>query len=303
MTTQTTQTTPSTRLRHIERKPPESSRTFEQNRSRGEIWIKPKFRAHLAARGLTDVDAVMRDEDGRLMRRLTDRENWCLELTDGVLCTRAYLKKHRARSLGTWLRAKLGIGPGRTAARVEAEHCTRLAEQGIPTMCVVAFGEELSRGGRLRSFLMTEELTGYAQLDEFLDARFPENASLTDKALRELIEATAEVAGRFHRLGYNHRDFYTCHFFIREPSPGRFRVHMIDLQRVQKRRWLRRRWVVKDLAQLAYSAPEHPIGRRERMLFFKRYLGVSKLRRPHKRLLRSVLARERRMRHKLGPYR
>jgi hypothetical protein len=151
-------------------------------------------------------------------------------------------------------------------------------------MRVIAFGEDLDSRGQLRSFLMTEELTGFTQLDEFLDARFPAGASVSDPSLRELIESTAELAGRFHRLGCNHRDFYTCHFFVRESPPGRFGVHLIDLQRVQNRRRFRRRWVVKDL-------------------FFKRYLGVDKLRRPHKRLLRSVLARERRMCRKLGPYR
>ena len=70
----------------------------------------------------------------------------------------------------------------------------------------------------------------------------------------------AEIARRFHAAGYNHRDFYTCHFLVKEPAPGQFDVRLIDLQRVQRRRWFRRRWIVKDLAQLAYSAPRDRIG-------------------------------------------
>ena len=55
------------------------------------------------------------------------------------------------------------------------------------------------------------------------------------------IGEVADVAGRFHRLGYNHRDFYCCHFFIRETDDGGFRVNLIDLQRVEHRRCWRRR--------------------------------------------------------------
>ena len=60
--------------------------------------------------------------------------------------------------------------------------------------------------------------------------------------------------------------------------------------------------MVKDLAQLAYSSPRNCIGRRERMAFIKRYLGVRRLRPHDKRFIRSILSKERRMLHKLGPY-
>jgi hypothetical protein len=81
-------------------------------------------------------------------------------------------------------------------------------------------------------------------------------------------------------------------------------VHLIDLQRVQ--RWiapLRRRWVVKDLAQLAYSCPPRLIGPAERMRFFKRYLGMARLDAGAKRLARAVLRREAALARKHGPYR
>jgi hypothetical protein len=81
-------------------------------------------------------------------------------------------------------------------------------------------------------------------------------------------------------------------------------VHLIDLQRVQ--RWpgpLRRRWVVKDLAQLAYSCPPRLIGPTERMRFFKRYLGVERLDGRAKRFARAVLRREGALFRRHGPYR
>jgi heptose I phosphotransferase len=112
----------------------------------------------------------------------------------------------------------------------------------------------------------------------------------------------AAVAARFHRSGYNHRDLYCCHFFIKETATGVFQVNLIDLQRVEHRRYLRWRWLVKDLAQLAYSAPRDRVTCTQKMAFIKQYLGVKKLRPQDKRLIRRVLAKQRSMERNLGAH-
>ena len=84
-----------------------------------------------------------------------------------------YLKKHRVRTWWTWLRAKLGLRPAAGAGRVEADNVRALAALGIPVMRVVACGEKLYGDGRFESFLLTEELAGYAELEGFLRRRFP----------------------------------------------------------------------------------------------------------------------------------
>jgi len=61
---------------------------------------------------------------------------------------------------------------------------------------------------------------------------------------------------------------------------------------VQHRRRLRRRWLVKDLAQLAWSAPRDRVNCAIRVAFLKHYLGVRKLRAQDKRLVRRVLAKQ-----------
>ena len=75
----------------------------------------------------------------------------------------------------------------------------------------------------------------------------------------------------------------------RKPRREQCDVRLIDLQRVQRRRWFRRRWIVKDLAQLASMSPDDRIGCREKILFLRTYLGVRKLRPQDKRLVRDVL--------------
>ena len=178
-----------------------------------------------------------------------------------------------------------------------------LKRAGIDSMRVVAYGEQVV-GGVTESFFMTEELAGYRPLDDFIRWRFMPAAERTrfDHDLESLAFAIADVARRFHAVGFNHRDFYCCHFFVQEVDAEGFAIRLIDLQRVEKRRWLRRRWIVKDLAQLAYSAPRERVTRTMRMAFIKRYLGVKRLGPAEKKLIRRVLRRQRAMERRLGAH-
>ena len=192
-----------------------------------QLWINNAYQAALADAELDDFAAVMGTTDGRLMRALPDRENWWLRLHGPHGSTRgAFLKKHHVRSLSNWLRAKLSAKTPATPGRIEAENVARLAAAGIETMPVIAFGERLGTDGLLESFVMTEELAGYVQLDQFLRQRFPavnQAAAIgqpRDREFDRLLAQVADVAGRFHRAGYNHRDLYCCHFFIGELQPG-----------------------------------------------------------------------------------
>jgi heptose I phosphotransferase len=268
------------------------------------MWLDGRFRDGLQATGLAGFRALMDTSLGQCLRVLEDRENWRLELPEGGKPRRrVYLKKHHVRTWRSRLRAKLGAGPGDTAGRVEARNIRRLTADGIGCADLVAWGENLRTDGRIESFVLTEELRGYRPLDDFLEERFPApspNAKTpADRALDRLMREVAAVAGKLHRAGYNHRDLYCCHFFVKEIARGRFDVKLIDLQRVQHRRRFRRRWLVKDLAQLAYSAPRDRVRCTSRLAFVRHYLGVRKLSPGNKRLIRAVLAKQRRMEHKI----
>lgn len=271
----------------------------------GRMWIDGRFSADLEEAGLIGFDAVMATSGGRCLRALCDRENWRLQVHGPHRPNRGvYLKKHHVRTWTSRFRARLRAGPGETAGRVEARNVRRLAADGIDVMHLIAYGENLHRDGRLESFVLTEELDGYTQLDHFLHRRFKVRqlyrTQRRDPDLCRLIRQVAAVARKFHDAGYNHRDLYCCHFFIKEPSPGEFDIKLIDLQRVQHRRRFRRRWLVKDLAQLAYSAPRERIKCTQKMAFVREYLGVKKLRPADKRLIRQVLAKQQLMERKQG---
>ncbi len=304
----------------------------------GKMWFDGRFRSALGQARLDSFEQVMASVSGRCLRTLPDRENWYLKLSPphgrspGV-----YLKKHHVRTWQSRLRAKCGavfglIGPGDTAGRREAQNVGALEAEGLKVMDLVAYGEKLHGDGRLESFVLTEELTEYTELHKFLRRRFPTHPTrrgpARDGDLDRLIRQVAEIVRRFHEAGFNHRDLYCCHFFVKEPgspgdpvspeapvspkapaSPGdragRFEIRLIDLQRVQLRRHFRRRWMVKDLAQLAWSVPLDCITCTQKLAFMRHYLGraggrAGKLRPDDKRLIRAVLAKQHVMQRKLG---
>ena len=281
------------------------ARTGLESVGDGKMWRDFRFGPHLQHAGLTGFEAVMATSNGRCLRALGDRENWHLRLHGAGRPSRGvYLKKHHVRTWRSRLRAKLRIGPGRTAGRVEAQNVKALTADGIDVMGLLAYGEKLHDDGLLESFVLTEELEGYTELHKFLHHRFAEDQShrptARDRDLARLIRQVARIVGQFHAAGYNHRDLYCCHFFIREREPGEFEIRLIDLQRVQHRRRFRRRWLVKDLAQLVWSAPRDRIKCTHKLAFMRHYLGVPKLRPADKRLIREVLAKQHVMERRLG---
>ena len=70
-------------------------------------------------------------------------------------------------------------------------------------------------------------------------------------------------------------------------------LHVIDLQRVRRGRGgrLGRRWIVKDLASLDYSAPAGIVTRTDKVRFLRRYLGVGRLDAAARGLIADVAAK------------
>lgn len=271
----------------------------------GAVVAAAQYVEPLRAAGLAEFAAVMNTTRGKRLRQLRDRENWRIEFDSPHVGVRgAYLKKHHERGWLSWLNSRgwlQSVSPG----QIEAENVHRLQCDGIAAMQLVAYGQRAEPDGRRESFVIVEELVGYEQLDHFLRRRFDPREQQTQEQrhdLRTLLAAVAEVAQRFHACGYNHRDFYCCHFFIRETAPGQFDVRLIDLQRVEQRRWLRGRWIIKDLAQFAYSTPRERVSCTAQLRLAKKYLGVKRLQARDKRLIRAVLAKRDGMIRRLGAH-
>ena len=91
-----------------------------------------------------------------------------------------------------------------------------------------------------------------------------------------------------HEMGINHRDFYLCHFHLDEFSlqEPETRCYLIDLHRAQIRGRTPRRWRVKDLAGLYFSAMDCGLDQRDLLRFISHYSAGD---------LRAPLGRDRRL--------
>jgi heptose I phosphotransferase len=170
----------------------------------------------------------------------------------------------------------------------------RLEELGVATMRAVAFGQRGRNPATQHSFIVTEELAPTISLEDY--CRDWPRVPPAPRLKRALIEHVADMAGRMHRGGVNHRDFYICHFLLHlEPAPSAdaLKLSIIDLHRAQVRTQLPRRWRDKDLASLYFSALDIGLTRRDRLRFLRTYFGqpLREILRDHAALL-EALSRE-----------
>ena len=177
-------------------------------------------------------------------------------------------------------KAKLHIKryPTRGPARVESLGLNLLYKAKIPAASVAAWGWRADG----RGFVITHDLEGYQPADKMIEAGRP---------FAELLEPTADIAAKLHRAGLHHRDLYLCHFMVK----GR-QIALIDAARVRKLpAWpMRRRWIVKDLAQFWHSTTKLPITDDQRMRWLSRY-GERRKIRSLQWLKRSIEAKARRI--------
>ena len=92
------------------------------------------------------------------------------------------------------------------------------------------------------------------------------------KQSNKTTELAATVA-RLHELGWYHRDLYLEHFVVVERDGDR-ELCLLDVGRARRESRPRRRWFVKDLAALCFSAPPS-VSRAERLRFLVRWLAHS----------------------------
>jgi heptose I phosphotransferase len=119
---------------------------------------------------------------------------------------------------------------------------------------------------------MTKGLDGHVALDQYIGEHFAPPLDVRRRGeKRRLIAAAARLTRHFHWLGFNHRDYYLCHLFVRPGDDNENDLRIIDLQRVGYHMPFRARWIVKDLAALHYSSLGLPLTDRDRLRFYALY--------------------------------
>ena len=157
----------------------------------------------------------------------------------------------------------------------ECAACRRLAQVGIRAPRVAAFGTRGANPATRRSFVVCDALEGFLSLDE-VAGRWrgaPPAPSLRWQLTREL----ARLVRALHDAGINHRDLYFEHVLANAAAldDGRVELALIDLHRAGLRRRVPRRWLLRDLAALSFSAECEGATKTDRFRFLRHYAGKS----------------------------
>ena len=254
----------------------------------GRLFVERRFGALLRQHGIATFEALFELRGGVCVRRIKNRSTTRIALSDGGGCRSFYLKRHERPRWREVVRPLLNFGRPVFGARNEWLAILALREAGVPTLTPLCFGEH---GGR--SLLVTEDLRTDATLLEWVN-RYALGAGsrATDAAHRRaLIGDLAQLTRRMHDAGIFHQDFFLHHILTRGER-GRLDMRVIDPGRALRAPRLPRRWTVKDLAQLNFSA--RYLSCADRLRFLRLYLGRP-FRRSDRFLVRVIAMKSRRI--------
>ncbi|MCY2963539.1 MAG: hypothetical protein NT069_07805 [Planctomycetota bacterium] len=243
------------------------------------ILVNPAYSDLLNQLNL-DTIAAFRQLKGESVRAIDSRETVRLVLP-AFACGRGtpspeiavYLKRYgkptwRERVV-PWLRFSRPI----VGARAEWEALTHFHKLRLPTMEPIAFGEDADG-----SFVMTRELVAKCDLKQWVAQVSASEATEKGRLnghrnqLRLFAVELADIVRRMHAAGLHHQDLYLNHvLWCGERADGGPDLRIIDLGRVRRQAKLSRRWILKDLSQLNYSAAG--VSCTDRLRFLRAYLG------------------------------
>lgn len=235
-----------------------------------------------------DVFDYVQQLTGKVAREMPDRQTLRFEL-DG----KAYYRKwHRgvgwAEIIKNLIRFRLPV----LGARNEWNALNKMRALAIPTLIPVAFGERGINPAYQQSFIITRELFDAIQLDHFFERR-----QVPVMVKRTLITKVAQIARELHAAGINHRDFYLCHFMLKEASLAANEpdVTLVDLHRAQLRIQVPERWLVKDIGGLLFSSLNLGFSRRDYYRFLTVYFArdIRSVLGEHSVLLQKIVRRAR----------
>ncbi len=248
--------------------------TFEKW-DNNKLIVNKMFAEYFQAAELTTFDALMnysKTEVAKnlLQERVTSR--FCLQDNTGNE-KNFFIKRHSPSPLKEYIKPLLRFRLPILGAKTEWDALLRFHAEGIPTMMPVLFGQS-----KRYSLLVTESLENCLKLSDWMNNRLSDPSQNHSLQTEQLIKQTATIARTMHQAGMHHQDFYLGHLLIKQEAqlqeisqstlPD---IHVIDLGRACYRPRLATRWIVKDLAQLHYSASQ--LTKEERILFMESYLN------------------------------
>jgi heptose I phosphotransferase len=213
----------------------------------------------------TKVDTVK----GKVVRSKEGRTTQRFEI-DG----HGYYVKHH-KGIG-WKEIIKNLVQGRlpiVGAANEWHAINLLKSLNIDTLDAVAYGKKGLNPAQQESFLITKELANTSSLAVVAE-QWPKQPP-TPAFKRALIAKVAGISRTMHQAGMNHRDLYICHFLLEADVSDceQIKLFVVDLHRAQIRKQVPRRWLVKDVGSLLFSAMDIGLTSRDIMRFLKHYFN------------------------------
>ena len=257
------------------------------------FFIDPDYKTAFSELGLTSIDAVFSFNAAKNLAK----DNLAgfrsrLQFEIGLPPTTVFLKRYDRppilAQLRNWRSARRRISCG----FLDLEPANKLTIAGVNNPKIISCGEQWGIFFEKRSFIITERIPDAESLERKLPDCF--NAPNTVENLKPRRNFTTQLAGfvkKFHETNYRHRDLYFSHIFYADS--GNF--YLIDLARAFKPIICRRRFRIKDIAQVYYSAPARYFSKTDRLRFYFGYTGQNKLTGKDKVFIRKVIKKAKRM--------
>jgi hypothetical protein len=246
--------------------------------TRPNMIINRDYAPVLTQSGLLDFDRFYYFNGGTVVKQIKERSVIRMTLLHGKKRRHFFLKRHVAAppefaALIGHCCQRRSLSPG----MAEFENICDFRKNRLATVTPVAAGQRRVGLFRFESFLVTEDVTPCISLEELI-LDHPERLSGPDGIQRKhrIITAVARLARNMHDNGFNHRDFNATHVLIGpEDSKGKSHMGLFDLQRVDRKKWMRYKWFIKIMAELGYTMPSPLFDENDRQMLFQSYLGIS----------------------------
>jgi heptose I phosphotransferase len=241
---------------------------------------------------LLDFDRVMSMPETRTVKHaIPERKTGTFSFDQEGKTVCAYLKRHFLLSFWKYFQERIRFASKKTAFD-EFSNILAFHQAGLPTMIPVAAGKRAGKVIGSESFLITKGIKDCVTLETYAESCL-KTKTFTEKT--ELIKKTALLSRKMHQRGFNHRDFYLCHLLIGTEENNRDELFIVDLHRVDIRKKVPERWIIKDLAALNYSAKSKNITRTDKLRFLKYYLSIGKISKQDKLFVLKIIKKTNKM--------
>jgi hypothetical protein len=230
--------------------------------------------------GLNDFDSIWRFQGGKIVKDIRPRSVIRINVPGQDRERIFYLKRHRPEFMGFRCLLRL-IFPNLafSQGKKEFKSICDFRKKALATVAPVAAGEKCLRFPWVGSFLITEDFAPYVSLEKRLQSA-PDFFMGTDGDLRKraMLREVATLARKMHQSGFNHLDFNATHILLfYEPGSNIPKTALFDLQRVDRKKIFKFRWMIKSLARLNYTLPEQIFTAEDRIYMMQSYKGKKDL--------------------------